>query len=37
VVNGWQYRAETQSITFLGNSVPPPGAVLRFEYAIAIP
>jgi hypothetical protein len=37
VVNGWQYRAETQSITFLGNYVPPPGAVLRFEYAIAIP
>ena len=37
VVNGWQYRTETQSITFLGNYVPPPGAVLRFEYAIAIP
>jgi hypothetical protein len=37
VVNGWQYRAETQSITFLGNYVPPPGAVLRFEYAIAPP
>jgi hypothetical protein len=37
VVNGWQYRAETQSITFLGNYVPPPGAILRFEYAIAIP
>ncbi|HVG64404.1 MAG TPA: VWA domain-containing protein [Hyalangium sp.] len=37
VVNGWQYRSETQSITFLGNYVPPPGALMRFEYAIAIP
>ncbi|MDY7230879.1 vWA domain-containing protein [Hyalangium rubrum] len=37
VVNGWQYREETQSVTFLGNYVPPPGAVLRFEYAIALP
>jgi hypothetical protein len=37
IVNGWQYREETQSVTFLGNYVPPPGAVLRFEYAIATP
>jgi hypothetical protein len=37
VVNGWQYRTDTQSITFLGNYVPPPGATLRFEYAIAFP
>ncbi len=37
IVNGWQYREETQSVTFLGNYVPPPGAVLRFEYAIVIP
>jgi hypothetical protein len=37
VVNGWQYRSETQSITFLGNYVPPPGAILRFEYAFVIP
>jgi hypothetical protein len=37
IVNGWQYRQETQSVTFLGNYVPAPGAVLRFEYAIAIP
>lgn len=37
VVNGWQYRVETQSITFLGNYVPPPGALLRFEYAFVIP
>jgi hypothetical protein len=37
VVNGWQYRADTQSVTFLGNYVPPPGAILRFEYAIALP
>lgn len=35
VVNGWQYREETRSIAFLGNYVPPPGATLRFEYAIA--
>ncbi len=35
VVNGWQYREETRSIAFLGNFVPPPGATLRFEYAIA--
>lgn len=34
VVNGWQYRAETQSIAFLGNYVPPPGAQIRIEYAI---
>ncbi len=37
VVNGWQYRAETRSVTFLGNYVPPPGAILRFEYAFALP
>ncbi|WP_225414591.1 vWA domain-containing protein [Stigmatella hybrida] len=37
LVNGWQYRADTQSITFLGNYVPPPGALLRFEYALAPP
>lgn len=37
VVNGWQYREDTQSVTFLGNYVPPPGALLRFEYAIATP
>ncbi len=35
VVNGWQYREETQSIAFLGNFVPPPGASIRVEYAIA--
>lgn len=35
VVNGWQYRTETQSIAFLGNYVPPPGAAIRIEYAIA--
>lgn len=35
VVNGWQYRAETQSIVFLGNYVPPPGAEIRIEYAFS--
>ncbi|XXF75484.1 VWA domain-containing protein [Myxococcaceae bacterium GXIMD 01537] len=35
VVNGWQYREETRSVAFLGRYVPPPGATLRFEYAIA--
>jgi hypothetical protein len=34
VVNGWQYRDDTQSITFAGSYVPPPGATLRIEYAI---
>ncbi|MBX5480931.1 MAG: VWA domain-containing protein [Myxococcaceae bacterium] len=34
VVNGWQYRPDTQSIAFLGNYVPPPGAQIRIEYAI---
>ncbi len=33
VVNGWQYRPETQSITFSGSYVPPPGASIRVEYA----
>ena len=33
IVNGWQYRPETQSIAFLGNYVPPPGALIRIEYA----
>ena len=35
VVNGWQYRAETRSITFLGTYVPPPGADLRITYALS--
>ncbi len=35
VVNGWQYRADTRSITFLGNFVPPPGAELRITYALS--
>ncbi len=33
VVSGWQYRADTQSIAFLGNYVPPPRADVRIEYA----
>ncbi|MHB8878016.1 MAG: vWA domain-containing protein [Myxococcaceae bacterium] len=35
VVNGWQYRPETQSIAFLGNYVPPPGAEIRISYAFS--
>jgi hypothetical protein len=34
-VNGWQYRPETKSITFLGQYVPPPGATIKLEYAYA--
>lgn len=34
-VSGWQYRADTNSIVFLGTYVPPPGAVIRLEYAYA--
>lgn len=34
VVNGWTYKDQTQSIAFLGNYVPPPGATIRIEYAI---
>ncbi|MFZ5469262.1 MAG: VWA domain-containing protein [Myxococcota bacterium] len=33
VVNGWQYRPETNSVAFLGNYVPPPAAIVRIEYA----
>jgi len=32
-VNGWTYRADTNSIYFLGNYVPPPGAEVRLTYA----
>ena len=35
IVNGWQYRDETQSIAFLGNYVPPPAAQILVEYAIS--
>ena len=35
VVNGWQFRADTQSIAFLGNFVPPPGAQIQISYAIS--
>ena len=34
-INGWQYRADTNSIVFLGTYIPPPGAILRLEYAFA--
>ncbi len=32
-VNGWQYRPDTNSVVFLGNYVPPPGATVRLTYA----
>ncbi len=35
VVNGWQYRAETNSVVFQGNYLPPPGATVRIEYAFS--
>jgi hypothetical protein len=34
-ISGWQYREDTNSIVFLGTYIPPPGAVLRLEYAFA--
>lgn len=36
-VNGWQYRADTNSVVFLGNYVPPPAATVRLRYAYARP
>lgn len=33
LVNGWQYRAETNAVVFLGNYVPPPGSTVRLRYA----
>jgi len=35
VVNGWQYQASTNSVTFLGAYIPPPGAKITILYAIA--
>ena len=35
IVNGWQWQPQTQSVAFLGNYVPPPGAQVRIEYAIS--
>ena len=32
-INGWDYRADTNSIVFLGNYIPPPAAMIRVEYA----
>ncbi len=34
-ISGWQYRLDTNSIVFLGTYIPPPGAILRLEYAFA--
>jgi hypothetical protein len=32
-INGYQYRADTNSVVFLGQYVPPPGSTVRLEYA----
>lgn len=37
LVNGWQYRADTNAIVFLGNYVPPPGSTVRLRYAYTRP
>ncbi len=34
-VTGFDYRADTNSIVFLGTYVPPPGSKVRIEYAFA--
>ncbi|MGC4115328.1 MAG: VWA domain-containing protein [Myxococcales bacterium] len=34
-VNGWEYRADTNSIAFAGDFVPPPGSYIQIYYAIA--
>lgn len=36
-VTGFDYRADTNSVVFLGTYVPPPGASVRIEYAFARP
>jgi len=36
-VSGWQYRADTNSVVFLGTYIPPPGSIVRIEYAFAKP
>lgn len=37
LVNGWQYRADTNSVVFLGNYVPAPGSTVQLRYAYARP
>jgi hypothetical protein len=32
-VTGFQYRADTNSVVFLGTFIPPPGSTVRIEYA----
>lgn len=34
-INGYQYRADTNSVVFLGTYVPPPGSTVRIEYAFS--
>ncbi len=34
-VSGFQYRADTNSVVFLGTYIPPPGATVRIEYAFS--
>jgi hypothetical protein len=36
-VTGWQYKADSNSIVFLGTYVPPPGALVKIEYAFTKP
>lgn len=36
-VRGWQYRADTNSIAFLGTYLPPPGSMIRIDYAFVRP
>lgn len=33
LVNGFQYRADTNSVVFLGTYVPPPGSTVTIQYA----
>lgn len=31
---GWQYQADTRTVTFFGTYVPPPGADIQIQYAV---
>lgn len=36
-VSGWQYRADSNSVVFLGTYIPPPGSTVRIDYAFSRP
>ncbi len=36
-VTGFDYRADTNSVVFVGTYIPPPGSTVRIEYAFARP